>query len=247
MEGPRRKRSPGRVLLRAVLVFALVFGGALGGAALLHPDSPFPDAWNPLRPLEVAAPVTPLTAWKLRRTADAPALCRAALAAVAEVEPLTITETRRPECEVANPVRLRSIDGVVATLRETDCATALRLAMWTQHGVRPAARDILGTDLREVIDQGSFNCRPIRTPSGNSTRWSTHATAMAIDVSGFTLTDGRTLRLIADWDGEGSEARFLRAARDAACRWFVTTLSPDYNALHADHFHFQAKGWGTCR
>uniref|UniRef100_UPI0025EFD6C8 extensin family protein n=1 Tax=Pseudooctadecabacter sp. TaxID=1966338 RepID=UPI0025EFD6C8 len=82
---------------------------------------------------------------------------------------------------------------------------------------------------------------------GGSTRWSTHATADAIDVSGFDLADSTTIRLIRDWDGTDDKARFLRAVRDSACTWFATTLGPDYNALHADHFHLQARGWGTCR
>lgn len=76
---------------------------------------------------------------------------------------------------------------------------------------------------------------------------STHATADAIDITGFGLADGREISLIDDWDGDDAKAAFLRAARESACRWFVTVLSPDYNALHADHFHLQSKGWGACR
>ena len=241
------RRSLRRALMRSVLLFAVVFGGALGVAALWHPDSPLPDHWNPLRPLTVADPVTPLTGWKLRRAVGDRDLCLAALGEAGRMEPLIITETREMQCHVLRPVRLQSLGPVAATIRETDCASALRLAMWVEHGVRPAARDILGTDLREVVDNGSYNCRPMRTTRGDSPRWSTHATAMAIDVSGFEMADGRSLRLIRDWDGTGSEARFLRATRDAACQWFVTVLGPDYNALHADHFHLQATGWGTCR
>jgi len=55
------------------------------------------------------------------------------------------------------------------------------------------------------------------------------------------------MTLIGGWDGAPEEQAFLRAARDGACRWFATTLGPDYNALHADHFHLQSRGWGTCR
>ena len=76
---------------------------------------------------------------------------------------------------------------------------------------------------------------------------STHATADAVDITGFRFADGRQLRLISDWDSSGRDAAFLRAARDGACDWFGLTLSPDFNALHADHFHLQARGWGGCR
>ncbi|MDO6590381.1 MULTISPECIES: extensin family protein [Rhodobacterales] len=76
---------------------------------------------------------------------------------------------------------------------------------------------------------------------------STHATAEAIDISGFQFSNGERISLIRDWDGNTSQAQFLRAARDGACSFFKLTLSPEYNALHADHFHLQSRGWGLCR
>ena len=41
-------------------------------------------------------------------------------------------------------------------------------------------------------------------------------------------------------------AALVLAARDAACEVFGTVLSPDYNAAHADHLHFDqaARGFG---
>ncbi|WP_051068094.1 extensin family protein [Octadecabacter antarcticus] len=53
--------------------------------------------------------------------------------------------------------------------------------------------------------------------------------------------------LIYNWDDCTDEGRFLRAFPDSACSWFATTLGPNYNTLHADHFHLQARGWGACR
>jgi hypothetical protein len=58
--------------------------------------------------------------------------------------------------------------------------------------------------------------------------------------------------VVADWRGEGPEARFLREVRDGACGLFATVLSPDYNAAHRDHLHFDqaergAFGWRGCR
>ncbi|RBW41111.1 hypothetical protein DS901_17455 [Loktanella sp. D2R18] len=87
----------------------------------------------------------------------------------------------------------------------------------------------------------------MRTVDGNSTSMSTHATAEAIDISGFQFSNGERISLIRDWDGNTSQAQFLRAARDGACSFFKLTLSPEYNALHADHFHLQSRGWGLCR
>lgn len=42
---------------------------------------------------------------------------------------------------------------------------------------------------------------------------------------------------IDDWTGAQPAALVLRRARDEACNAFVTVLSPDYNAAHANHLH----------
>jgi len=49
------------------------------------------------------------------------------------------------------------------------------------------------------------------------------------------------------WQGKADEKRFLRRARKAACKVFNVTLSPDYNAAHADHFHFDMGPTKACR
>ncbi len=76
---------------------------------------------------------------------------------------------------------------------------------------------------------------------------SQHATANALDISGFDLADGQKIRLRSDWDGSEAEQAFLRAARDSACDWFRMVLSPDYNAAHHDHFHVDQGLWMGCR
>lgn len=130
---------------------------------------------------------------------------------------------------------------------ETSCAIALRLAMWEHHTVQPAAAAQFGVAVTRLRHQSSYNCRPIRTTSGDGQRLSTHATAEAIDIAGVTLADGRQLELRGNWDGTSPEAQFFRTLRDGGCDWFVTVLGPEFNALHADHFHMQSVGWGTCR
>ena len=82
--------------------------------------------------------------------------------------------------------------------------------------------------------------------------WSEHATANALDVSGFVLADGRRISVLRDWFGGDEKALFLKRVRDGACELFSTTLSPDYNAAHADHLHLDladrgAMGWRACR
>lgn len=217
-----------------------------GGLAVWHPDSPLPDEWNPAKPLHVTDELTPLTQWKLARTAGDGAACLAALEGAARISTQPDREVSA-SCHIRDRVTMSGVGGAAIDPIETRCAIALRTAMWERHALQPAARDLLGTDLTRISHVGSYNCRQMRTSSGNSGRWSTHATADAIDVIGFSFADGTRLRLLSDWDDAGGRGAYLKAARDSACNWFRVTLSPDHNRLHADHFHLQSAGWGLCR
>lgn len=237
----------GRSILRGAA--ALVFLGMLGYGsyqAMLHPDTPLPREWNPVQPLLLTDPVTPLTGWKLNRAAANAESCLAALGDGAVLQQLADVE-RSAQCHIRDRVALQQLGTADVPHVETRCAVALRLAMWERHSLQPAAAEFLGTSVQRIDHIGSYNCRALRTSAGPSTRMSTHATADAIDIAGFGLADGSQVRLIDDWDPPGPKADFLRAARDGACTWFSLTLSPDYNRLHADHFHFQSRGWGLCR
>ena len=234
------RRSGWRWVVR-LLFLLVVVGGSL--FVMRHPDTSLPAEWNVFEPLRVADPVTPVTRWKLDWALDDPAVCTEVLEAAAsarEMAPLA----GGANCGIDHRVDLRGVGDARLDAVETSCAVALRLAMWERHGVQPLAREILGAEVSVIRHVGSYNCRPIR---GETRRMSTHATAEAIDITGFDLTDGRRIRLLGDWGGGDAEATFLRRVRDASCTWFKTTLGPDYNALHADHFHLQSRGWGTCR
>ena len=214
---------------------------------LTSSNSPLPDRLNPGSPLDLSQPENFLTQRKLRRAVANPSLCQSALSTGTNAMTLPSLENS-DHCHIAHQVVVRDI-GQAKLSRggvKTACATALRLAAWERYGLQPEAKRILGTSVTGIAHMGSYNCRFMRTGSG-SKRWSTHATAEAIDIAGFDLSDGRKLRLIKDWEKTGPEAAFLRAAQASSCQWFVTTLGPDYNALHADHFHLQTRGWGTCR
>ena len=235
----KRRGFFGRLAALVILILMIVLGTGL----LRHPQSPLPAQWNVFEPLDVAAPVTPLTRWKLDWAVQDRALCLQVLERAATVSVMEDLDAG-PHCGIAPRVALSAVGGARLDTVETTCATALRLAMWERHGVQPAARDLLGDEVSIIRHIGSYNCRAIR---GSTTRWSTHATADAIDISGFDLAGGDSVRLIRDWTGENAKAQFLRRVRGASCTWFGTTLGPDYNRLHADHFHLQVRGRGLCR
>ena len=73
--------------------------------------------------------------------------------------------------------------------------------------------------------------------SARAGRWSEHATGDAVDIAGFRLADGTEVMVKEELGKDRSKGRFLKKVRDKTCSLFSTTLSPDYNKLHADHFH----------
>jgi hypothetical protein len=183
-----------------------------------------------------------LTAWKLDWATSDPKLCKQVMQDAGRITERDDLEVDG-NCGIVGRVQLRRVGDADIGPIETACASALRTAMWEEHGVQPIALDLFNAKVSRIRHVGSYNCRRI---SGTS-RMSTYATASAIDVTGFDLTDGTRIRLLKDWDDDDLKAQFLREVRDTSCDWFGTTLGPDYNAAHADHFHLQNKGWGTCR
>ena len=224
-------------------MLALVVGGViLAGRAWLA-DNPQHDPWAPL---DLADPPGWATAGKLAALRTEPEQCRAVLdrsgVAYTALEPAGQGPCRRED-------RTRLIAFPYAgNAPSTSCPVAAGMQLWLAREVQPAARDLLGSEVVRVQHFGAFSCR--RIYGGDEGPWSQHATANAIDIAGFVLEDGRQVGLLADWDGDRAEAAFLRRIRDGACEIFGTVLSPDYNAAHADHFHFdqEARGFGgVCR
>ena len=233
----------------SILTTLSLFAGLAYGAywVVSDPASPLPSHWNPTAPLIVDDPITPLTKLKLAKALADNQSCLSVL------ETADITTTVLPDlitsdvCHIKGRNTLRAVGDVMLRPVETRCETSLRIAMWAKHGLQPAAQRIYGSNLAQIDHFSSYNCRQIRSVTGNTGRMSTHATADAIDVSGFRLKDGQRISLLKGWNGSPQDQEFLRAARDTSCMWFETTLGPDYNSLHADHFHLQNTGWGSCR
>ncbi len=144
-----------------------------------------------------------------------------------------------------NLVRLRSDSASlgVSNLGVVACPLAQAFAAWARFGVDRAAQQIMGSPLVKIETMGSYSCRTV----AGSGRLSGHATASAIDVSGFVLADGRRISVL-DWASPSPQVRaFLQTVHGSACKRFGTTLGPGYNAAHRDHFHVELSGKAFCR
>ena len=103
---------------------------------------------------------------------------------------------------------------------------------------------MFGSELKQVDHFGVYACRRVNSEAVG--RPSAHARAEAIDISGFRFANGRQVHVLADWTHSSADSRFLHRVRADACRAFATVLSPDYNALHANHLHLEIGGTGPC-
>ena len=154
-----------------------------------------------------------------------------------------------PGCVVTGAVDLAALPtdrGPIAVTNAAPlrCETARAFAGWARYGVDRTAREYLGSGVARIETMGTYACRNV---AGTSRR-SGHARAAAVDIAAFVLEDGRRVSVLGDWDGgTREERRFLRRIQESACKRFGTTLGPDYNAAHRDHFHVETDGGGYCR
>ena len=221
-----------------VLLWATVSG-------LINPTQAIPKGWNPLAPLQVTEPVTLFTNWRLLRAIENPETCLAALSTVVRFNVMEDLDAS-DQCHIRARVYLEEVGQAQIEAVETTCAIALRLAMWEQHSLQPAAAMFLETAVIGIDHIGSYNCRKVRMMSGIAKGMSAHATAEAIDIIGFRFADETMINISEDWYTNDIKSQFLHAVRDGACDWFQLTLSPDYNNFHTNYLHLQSQGWGSC-
>jgi hypothetical protein len=169
-----------------------------------------------------------------------PAQCRAALERM-EVRATVLPPRTGPAgCGYPWAVRRATVpSGHPPWLPEppaTSCAVAAALTQWEHEVLQPAARRHLGEPVTAIRHFGSYGCRPINNRPGAPP--SEHGRANAIDIAGFQLASGRMVTVKDGWNGRRNDQAFLRELRTGACRSFGTVLSPDYDAAHADHLHF---------
>ncbi len=232
---------------RPRLSASLIILGAIGASGVWF----LAQNWQamPWQPLSLTEPVGPFTRMKIAHLrVDAPQ-CLGLLRGETDAGFVRAADVDGgPSCGYSDgvlPRTLRSIGYRPAT--PMSCVTALGLVLWERQTVQSEAKLLLGSPVVSIETLGTYNCR--RIGNGSTGRLSEHASANAVDIAAFRLADGKRISVLDDWQGNGPEATFLRRVRNGACGSFSTVLSPDYNAAHRDHFHFDQAprgGWGVC-
>ncbi|MCB1389186.1 MAG: extensin family protein [Rhodobacteraceae bacterium] len=151
-------------------------------------------------------------------------------------------------CGVERPVSVTSVGGIPLSLAATlDCDTATAFERWVRTEALPAVGRT-GGGVAQIRVIGHYSCRTRNSQPG--ARISEHGRGRAIDIAGFRLVNGDVVTVEQHYR-RGRYSRMLHQMYQAACGIFRTTLSPDSDRFHQDHFHFdlaQHRGGGTyCR
>jgi hypothetical protein len=220
--------------LAVVVAFALVSLGLVTVPPAYHP-------WTPLNPRDEP---NFLTRYKLTRLERDAAECAAVLR-LGEVAYTPVPDQVTGEgCGFDNAVRVARAEAAFGDAVVATCPLAVAWSLFDAHVLQPSARRHFGQGVARVGHAGSYACRNINHRVGG--RRSEHATANALDVTGFALSDGTRVTVLQDW-GEGARGAFLRDLRAGACRFFDVVLSPDFNEAHRDHFHLDMGRFRACR
>jgi len=227
------------VLRASVALLALIAGIVV----LAHLFSLSPQD-RPFAKLNLEDPVGAFTATRLAALRGDNDRCRR-LIALSKLETTDIPDVEeRGFCRLQNALTLERSVHPYSQPTRISCPLAAALYVWEREIVAPAAREHLQAEIARIEILGTYSCRRIYGRRAGPVSF--HATGEAIDVSGFRLEDGRVISVLDYWGSKGREGSFLRAVRNGGCRVFRAVLSPDYNAAHANHFHFDMGDYSLC-
>ncbi len=236
---PRNRRSGvRRGLVMAVLVVALF---------MVMRQGLIPAYLSPLPAIDLSVPNAWLVDWRIAELRQDRALCTRVLKAPMIVAAPVANNPIKDGCGWENAVRISSAGGAALSVGTVSCEVAAGIAMWLAHEVQPRAVAMLGARVTSVQHMGTYSCRNVLGRKFRFASRSQHATANALDVSGFTLANGRQVTVARHWSGTGAEARFLHEIHARACRYFRVAIGPEYNDLHRDHFHYDRGLFSRCK
>lgn len=225
-----------------LLVLLLAFAAL---AVALHQSwIRIPANWVPWGAVELEEEPTWFARLQINSLSADPAACIAALdRSRLQYSPIA-ERPLRDGCGLPNSVRILESRIAYSSAVQATCALAAAL-YWYERRLDALARQHLGAGVARIEHLGTYACRNVNSLAEG--RRSQHATANAIDIAGFQLTDGQSVSVLYDWGKDTAKGRFLTAAHDAACDFFNAVLGPEYNKAHANHFHFDLGRARICR
>ena len=148
-------------------------------------------------------------------------------------------------CRVQHAVRLARVGNVkLDNAPLLTCSMVTQLAQFESNHLQPTAKRVLGSKIKRIKHLGTYNCRSMRQFKGVLSQ---HAYANAIDVSGFVTEDGSIVDVERDWKGSQKKSKFLKKIALSACQSFRVSVSPDGDANHFNHLHWDTGLYPSCR
>jgi hypothetical protein len=237
--GPLKRIRQFRALLAVLLL-------AVGFALTLRQNIPVAFL-GLLPPIDLAQPEPWLVDLRLTALRHNSALCQRVTSSPLIEAHMISDLTMQNGCGWTNSVRMKRAGSVRASFDKITCESAAALALWLNNDVQQIAQDTFGQHVVSLQTFGGYSCRNVIGDPLGVGRRSEHATANAVDIRGFTLSNGRSISVRSHWQGDSNEAQFLRAVRSRACRYFHVVLDPDDNAAHRDHMHLDRGPFRHCR
>ena len=151
-------------------------------------------------------------------------------------------------CKIRNAIEITEVGRIKLSKPSiVTIALAERIDVWVRDVVVPAAKEELKTEVSKLWVFGTYSCRFARGRKwgGVRRRLSQHAYANAIDIGGMWLSNGELINIRKDWRRRGKRT-FLRRIALKGCDIFSVALSPDYDRIHRNHFHFDAASHKLC-
>lgn len=138
-------------------------------------------------------------------------------------------------CRVDGAIKVTRIDVALNQPATMSCALAARIDEFERGAIQQIATRDLGKYVNRIDHLGAYACRH---STGLRDRLSEHAYGLAIDVSGFRLSDGTEISVEKDWWAPGPKRDFLHHLAKSACGYFSVVLTPSSGRDHFNHMHF---------
>lgn len=145
-------------------------------------------------------------------------------------------DSGNPACGFGDAVRVYAVSGIeLSPPARMQCRTARITESWARNFIQPEAMS-QGDAIETAHIAADYSCRTRNHQPG--ARLSEHAKGTAIDIRAFTFASGERLTVLDDWRGRGG--RMMQALFRASCRVWHTSIGPEGDRFHQDHFHFDA-------
>lgn len=226
------------------ILFLLIFSSAGAGIALQQSWLRIPANWLPWKPVDLDAPPSWLVRFHVNSLSIDQSACFSALDRSALEYRKLDDRPVKDGCGLVGGVVIQKSHAAYSSAFQSTCGLAAAL-YWFELELDVLAVIHMGTRVARIEHSGSYACRNVN--SRETGRRSQHATANAIDIAGFKFADGSSVSVLRDWGKDTPEGKFLFDVHRLACRLFNVTLGPDYNALHANHFHLDLGRMRMCR